>query len=656
MNKYNNLYCSRNCKGFIILYDALGSYLLYYDNEFLKQIDEPLNPKELYKNHHLDILVPFKKFKSNENKNPTLEIIFNEIKDMIGEDAKNQRIVMTILGDLVRTIKDAFTDPNYNTEFFSNAPQYIIDIARDLSSSAGYDINVFDNIVTPASIEDEIQQRVSPILTSNEKKKADKIAKEVNEIGLLPYLDNILDNIHIGEHKNIYRKILAVFNTMRGAGSYYNKSVAKFEAGKSFEDDITLMMTPERYIFKANRMTNASFLRFALRHERYFDRMIIYLGDIGSDDAYREAKPILNIVKPLITENEFDDYVSEKENDTGIISRPLKVDSIQVVFQTVDNKTDDDGQLISRTLYFTPAIVEDKDVMTLNYYQRYSITKQHKAKKKAEQDLKDFGLYLMKMVNYNVEIINPYGEVFMDYALKSDSPKREFNHQMELFEAYCILTQDKCNENYQGTKWASLEQLKEYMDYINLENALIPYEFDFLQMIKADGKANQLTILYTNEDIRDDKGNLKKDIDIENIITLTECENYAIELMNNEYIETKADLSPNDLKSLPYKLLLGYGLRSAGANHKPEKIFFRYSDIKNIYSRYNAYRNVEDVSKLLNSLYNKGYLGKYEHKQDKENLYYLTPLCETLTSKFEAVKSFDDYATEFITNAGYENF
>ena len=68
------------------------------------------------------------------------------------------------------------------------------------------------------------------------------------------------------------------------------------------------------------------------------------------------------------------------------------------------------------------------------------------------------------------------------------------------------------------------------------------------------------------------------------------------------------------------------------------------------------YSNYFDAPGLLQSLHNKGYLGKYEYKQGKENLYYLTPLCETLTSKFAPKKSYDRYVSDYFANAGYENF
>ena len=651
--KETNIICSRKSKGFIILYDGLGTYYLYYDKDLLLDIAEPINPKQLYKNNNL--LETLQNIKENA-KNTIISTLINEITNIIGDAPKNQHIIKQILYDLINSLKDAETDAQYNMEHLSNAPGVVIEKARDLTQIAGYKTTIFDDLITPIDIDAEIKQRVKPILNNEEKAKADAIADKINKIGLLPYLDNILKDIHIGEHKNIYRKILMLFKIMRGEASFLSETTAKAEAGKSFEDEIVFnLIAPQRYIFKLNDFTPASFKRYGAINPYYFDRKIVLFGDLGSKKAFNQVEDVFNIFKVLITENEYHSSKADKNDDLKNIELDLKVNSIGAVYSTITNSfTENDNQLESRTLFSTPAIVNPSDIARQIFYLQIPKTKQSKARAKAEQDLKEFGLYLMQMVNSDIEIINPYFDVFWDYANKSENPIREFNQQLELFNAYCILTQNKCEDEPLMTKFASIDQLKEYMDFINLENALIPYEYDFLNMIMAKGKANELKILYTNNDLIDADGNFK-DVDLDAITTLTECENNALELINNEYIETFADLSPNELKTIPFKLNAIYGLRSAGANHKA-KIFFKYSDLKGIYYRYNAFKNVDNVPGLLQSLHNKGYLGKYEYKQGKENLYYLTPLCETLTSKFAPKKSYDRYVSDYFANAGYENF
>lgn len=649
----NNIICSIQSNNFIILYDGLGTYFVYHENDLILEMQEAINPVKLHsENNLLDTVANIKK----DTKSKFIKELLNLIMDIIGDNPKNEYKIKLVISNLIYTLKDAEKDNQVNIEHLNNAPGVVIEKARELTAKMGADTSIINDIVTPIDIDAEIKQRVKPILNNEEKAKADAIADEINKIGLLPYLDNILKDIHMGEHKNIYRKILMLFKIMRGEASFLSETTAKAEAGKSFEDEIVFnLIAPQRYIFKLNDFTPASFKRYGAINPYYFDRKIVLFGDLGSKKAFNQVEDVFNIFKVLITENEYHSSKADKNDDLKNIELDLKVNSIGAVYSTITNSfTENDNQLESRTLFSTPAIVNPSDIARQIFYLQIPKTKQSKARAKAEQDLKEFGLYLMQMVNSDIEIINPYFDVFWDYANKSENPIREFNQQLELFNAYCILTQTKCEDEPLNTKFASIDQLKEYMDFINLENALIPYEYDFLNMIMAKGKANELKILYTDNDLQDAEGN-SKDIDLDAITTLTECENNALELINNEYIKSFADLSPNELKTIPFKLNAIYGLRSAGANHK-DKIFFRYSDLKGIYYRYNAFKNVDNVPGLLQSLHNKGYLGKYEYKQGKENLYYLTPLCETLTSKFAPKKSYNQYVNDYFLNAGYENF
>ena len=479
-NNFNNILCSRNCKDFILLYDGLGTYYLYYQKDLILDIAEPINPKQLFKNNNL--LETLQNIKEDAKNDAIIRTLINEITNIIGDAPKNQYIIKNVLYDLVSSLKDAETDAQYNMEHLSNAPGVVIEKARELTAKRGADTSIINDIVTPIDIDAEIKQRVKPILNNEEKAKADAIADEINKIGLLPYLDNILKDIHMGEHKNIYRKILMLFKIMRGEASFLSETTAKAEAGKSFEDEIVFnLIAPQRYIFKLNDFTPASFKRYGAINPYYFDRKIVLFGDLGSKKAFNQVEDVFNIFKVLITENEYHSSKADKNDDLKNIELDLKVNSIGAVYSTITNSfTENDNQLESRTLFSTPAIVNPSDIARQIFYLQIPKTKQSKARAKAEQDLKEFGLYLMQMVNSDIEIINPYFDVFWDYANKSENPIREFNQQLELFNAYCILTQNKCEDEPLNTKFASMEQLQEYMDYINLENALIPYEYDFL--------------------------------------------------------------------------------------------------------------------------------------------------------------------------------
>jgi len=239
-NNFNDIYCSRNCQDFILMYDGLGTYYLYYKDELLKEIIEPELPKKLYNDNKTKLLVGTAKFKAEEQ-NPLIADVFDYILNIIGTDNKLRYKVMTVLKDLFRTLSDAETDIIKNMEHFTNAPQMVLDKAIDISTLAGNEVDIFNELLSPKSIEEEIQQREKPILTQKEKEIVRNIEKQIKEIGLLPYLNSILDAIQLGSHKNIFRKILAGYNIISGKGSYLSETTAKAEQGKTFEDEIVFL-------------------------------------------------------------------------------------------------------------------------------------------------------------------------------------------------------------------------------------------------------------------------------------------------------------------------------------------------------------------------------------------------------------------------------
>lgn len=101
--------------------------------------------------------------------------------------------------------------------------------------------------------EEQIQYRRNPDPTDEEIKQAQEVEEEIQEKGLIPYLDEIIDPFHIGNHKNIYQKHIAGFNIINGKSSYMIRTTAQAEEGKSLEDEIAILkLIPPEYIFKTN--------------------------------------------------------------------------------------------------------------------------------------------------------------------------------------------------------------------------------------------------------------------------------------------------------------------------------------------------------------------------------------------------------------------
>lgn len=475
-------------------------------------------------------------------------------------------------------------------------------------------------------------------------KIADNIQEIIQEKGLINYLNDNISKIHLGDNKNIYRKILMGFNVMRGKGSYLCETIAESGTGKSLEDEIAfLKVIPKEYIFRKNLMSFASFTRYSNISEWYFDRLIVYFGDFGSKKSFKKIEDVFDVFKVLISENEYSRDLSDKVDNGSYenVSLDLKVNSIGGVYSsTLNSFTDDDKQLISRTIKSTPSEVNEDDLMRFISYLNYPLSKQAKAKAKAEKELERFQEYLKKLVNEDLTIINPYTHIFERYSKNSDVTIRELKQQLELFDGYCLLTYYQC-KNINGHLVASQKQVKDYFNYIALENALIPYESNFLKMLMAKGKKSELKIL---DDDQDDYLTVYLNNALEN---LQEQKN-----LYDTDVYTFDDLEPKEEQFAVKKLLQLYKLGGTNSEHK-ENIFFRISDITRVYKRYKDFKNIDNLRDLLYKLNKNGYLGKLEYQSKGKNIYYLTVKCDNIINTIEFTQEDVFAQEEYLKDIGF---
>ncbi len=496
------------------------------------------------------------------------------------------------------------------------------------------------------SIDYEIEGRRNPKLNPISKNEAKQVEDELKSIGFVKYLEKHLDKLHKGNHTNMYRKLLGAFKIMRAEGSYIFETIAKAGEGKSLEDDIVFsLIIPPRYIYKVNSITKSSFTRYSDKNPNYFDRMILLFGDFGSRKSFNQMEELLNILKVLITEKEYVRDLSDKTDDGNYDNKKLtlKCDSIGGVYSSVINDfTNGDSQLESRTISSTPYGAKEEEIMDFMILLEYKDSTESKEKQEAEKELKKFQKYLLSLVNKEMTIVNPYGNIFKRYAIHGDVPKRELKQVLELFDAYCKLTYFNCDE-VNGHMVASEEQLNEFMKEICLENALIPYESDFLKMIIAKEKDTELTIINTDdENETDDKNNsnplTKYYKNILKQIKVTSATSFS-DL--NKYLEEQA----------VKQLLKLYKLGGTSSEHK-ENVFFRISDIRRQYSKYKAYKNIDDVQTLIHRLVKKGYIDSLEYQDKKQSIYYLTSQCNDIAIPFELTEEDKESAKEFLKKVG----
>lgn len=501
-----------------------------------------------------------------------------------------------------------------------------------------------EEVIDPETI---IEDRRHPKLTEKQKKVAIRVREQIISMGFVNYISDILKDVYIGDIRNIMRKVLMSLTIMRGDGGFLSETTAEAGTGKSEEDKIVFeYIIPERYIMEFDDLTPPHFERFSETHTEFLDRTIFYMKDLGEEEAFNQVKKIFNIFKRLITEGRYKRGITE-ETSKGKHSQKdlfLKTQGFGVVYQTVTNSfSEGDSQLESRTLKstITPDKETEQKILKFTFRLQYSNSPEAQKMREAIKNLNEFGVYLLDLVDKSVEIINPFESVFLKYSDMGNVPIRELKQQINLFKSYCILTLHKCDK-VNGVYVASNEQLEEFMNNINLENALIPYENEFLKMLVGNDRTNnKLTLI----DI---------DIDESEPDPLTPYFNNALEKTNtlDEYSpHSFDDLNQSEEKQFIKKLLKVYRLGGRSSDHK-ENVFFTITDIKRTFRKNKAFKNIKDLSGLLYTLHNRGYLGKLEFKRTNETIYYLTSKCDELDNNFDVKDINEEEVNNFLEDMG----
>lgn len=571
---------------------------------------------------------------------------FTREKTIIAEDTEATG-KKSIVGKLVATGSLAKIDLTTD-----EAKTFITETITTIATSEKLDILKENTYAFSSDYESEvakeINNRIKPKLTDEQKQEALEVEKQIRENEFVQYMKDILKKVHIGDNKSIMRALLGEFAIINGWSSFMIMSNGGAEAGKSFEAEISLDFIPKQYIFKVNDMTKSYFSRKSEVHEKYYDRLLCVFGDLGSKKAFAEMEDVFNIMKILITENEYARGLSDKEDGKyEPTDYKLSVDSIGAVFQTTafDFLDIEGEQLASRTIKVTPADADKKKVLK-HIFEQIGFDEDAKTNKRiaeATTEMKKFQSYILYLVSKDIQIINPWYTVFERFVDISNTPYRDMKQILYLFKAYCTMTYFECDKIGDNKLLASKKQLETFLNDISLNDALPPLESSFLKMLIGKGTNNELTIIKTadedNSNSDDDASFNQLNIYFNNVI-----ESFYSTINGERQGADLSDMgidsiSSNGINEVIATLLHWYRLKGRGSKHI-ENVFFTVSDVKYAYANKKAYKNVNDISKMLNKLYKLGFIDKIEYRDNKgQNIYYLTSKCENIIDAIAVTES-----------------
>lgn len=499
---------------------------------------------------------------------------------------------------------------------------------------------------------------------------------------LFEYLDDQLQYLMVGTKQNVHRLFLGEFNIARGHGSYYLKGEGDSGTGKSYEMEVALSLIPGSYILKINNITFASLTRAGEDgKEHCYERVIIYLGDIGNAKDIEDFGKINKVFDILITEKEygrnFRDTKNNKADDSNLIA-----ESIGCGFTTTKSGPSMDKQVQSRSIEYMSSLKNQDDQMDFKSKIRTSTHPKTIKKQLAEEEINtNFLEYVKYKINDKTEVIGGHFKtVFQKMSKEAQVPIREFDQLLELFEAYCTLTSYNCKPAPKGELLATETQLYEFINTVCLESTMNPKHFNLLQLLKfgstkavremkkAPKDRNQefleqykYKICYfeeaeeeTKEQETTEETKKEPQEPNEKIITFKQMYDTTMTFVNVVGdAETFEDLTNIDKPKFINRFMKEYRIKKGTGGY-----VFTISDVTALFRGYKAFKDIDNLGEVLNDMYLNDYLGKLEFKDTKgQNIYYLTRKAEqagnpiTITEKDrQATKNWllemgEDYAS-----------
>lgn len=514
-----------------------------------------------------------------------------------------------------------FIEHNYNNSKFAQYTKSLLYGEEEIkSTNFGKALKNLNNQyekqlrIRTQTVEEEIENIDYDIIQN--------IEEQIQEQGFINYIDSNLKKIYLGDTKNLIKGLLCSINIVLSIESYFLEIEGHSELGKSFLSKLILMMLPKEDIVRYNVISDAALYKKARSKPKIYNNKIIYMGDLGSSKQQEKTKELRDTLKVLITEGYANKTICGTKDE--IIEMNLECESVGLMYECINSLNTEDDQLESRTITITAPNVKDKDICFLGAQQTNKNTKISKRTIKAKEQLSNLRHYIryLKEENINVEV-NHFWEDIYNYVQYNEKVRRTFNRYIKLFKIYCILNKYD-SIKYNDTLIASNKQLQGFLNEICTDVTLTPINKKFITMLREQG--NKIEI-------------------VKNPMNL--IINYA----NNNHTLDHYDMDNNNSNSIELELLEDkevHNLISKVLKEYP-KYFFTVKTLKRTYRNNKGYKDILDISKTLEYLYDLGYIEKldYQRKIGKiyENVYYLTEKVNNID-----INTINDYTDNEVIN------
>lgn len=283
--------------------------------------------------------------------------------------------------------------------------------------------------------QDEIREKQTSL--KNKVNAAEEKLKSLDNP--LLYIGSVVEWFTAGERNNILLCFLAYCSQVILRNPISVIALGEAGSGKSHIEEVAMSLIPREFIVNEKNITANALFRRAEESKYFYDGKIVNYGDMGgnSDQKFmEESKNLMKelqsegyLCKPLTVQVEGEWYVNELE----LIGKPC------LTYTTVPNYQFDEQEL-SRSIFITPRTDNKVEFNKRNIsleFKGKSYTYMEQMKKEAEQI--PFMVYVLRGLMEEIEIINPYIQIVINFLNNSKYYKRDFPKYNNLLKVITVM-------------------------------------------------------------------------------------------------------------------------------------------------------------------------------------------------------------------------
>jgi hypothetical protein len=331
--------------------------------------------------------------------------------------------------------------------------------------------------------------------------EAEKAFHDLDNI--LIYIGSVADWMVAGERLNILFGFVCAVNLLIFGEPINFIATGPPGSGKTAIEQTIFEMLPSEDVSWEKKPTVAAIFRRAEEDVKFYDKKIVYMGDLGGDKDMESSEEARNIFKELNSDGKMSRPVSAPGEDSWVTIDLLLEGRPALFYTTVhDYKLND--QEVSRGFVITPR--GDNTNMVNVMYERLRAIKgrtlndRERIKKYELSKIRNIVRFLKELGP--VTVINPYPDALKKMIKNSPFIKRDYQKIMMLAETITVLNYDdrKKWETEDGTYIITSKQdimflyqlLEGYMSsiYLNVPNSLLDLHQELYNLYNIDMEFN----------------------------------------------------------------------------------------------------------------------------------------------------------------------